>query len=150
MCGFFSLPYEPIFYLDTREGIEWAEWAYREHLREERPWELDTNSQTDPIEVEKQDTRVIADIVSKIKADREAAERENELEYTQKSESERQESIGQFDYECYIPDCKFRTHVKRAYERHVVTQHYGKGLCYPGKVDLELYGWKAQGRKWEI
>ncbi|HEY7108915.1 MAG TPA: hypothetical protein VH415_05790, partial [Nitrososphaeraceae archaeon] len=26
MCGFFSLPYEPIFYLDTREGIEWAEW----------------------------------------------------------------------------------------------------------------------------
>ncbi|HEY7108730.1 MAG TPA: hypothetical protein VH415_04815, partial [Nitrososphaeraceae archaeon] len=27
MCGFFSLPYEPIFYLDTREGIEWAEWC---------------------------------------------------------------------------------------------------------------------------
>ena len=36
MCGFFSLPYEPIFYQDTREGIEWAEWAYNAWLEDQK------------------------------------------------------------------------------------------------------------------
>ena len=39
---------------------------------------------------------------------------------------------------------------KKDYESHVVTKHYGKGLCYPGKVDIRQRGWTAQGRKWEI
>jgi len=55
-----------------------------------------------------------------------------------------------FDFQCYTPGCKFVTNTKADYERHVVTQHYGKGLCYPGKIDIKTRGWTAQDRKWEI
>jgi hypothetical protein len=54
-----------------------------------------------------------------------------------------------FDFRCYNPKCDFATDNKADYERHGVTKHFSKS-CYPGKADLWLYGWKAQGKKWEI
>ena len=57
---------------------------------------------------------------------------------------------GSYDFACYTIGCPFATNDKKDYERHVVTKHYGKGLCYPGKVDIRKRGWTAQGRKWEI
>jgi hypothetical protein len=54
-----------------------------------------------------------------------------------------------FDYRCYNQKCDFATNYKAEYERHGVTKHTGKP-CYPGKADLWLYGWKPQGRKWEV
>jgi hypothetical protein len=57
---------------------------------------------------------------------------------------------GKFDFQCYTIDCEFVTNNKADYERHVVTKHYGKGLCYPGKIDIKMRGWTAQGRTWEI
>ena len=59
-------------------------------------------------------------------------------------------SNEKFDFQCYTLGCKFVTNTKADYERHVVTRHYGKGLCYPGKIDIKMRGWTAQGRKWEI
>ena len=59
-------------------------------------------------------------------------------------------SDEKFDFQCYTLGCKFVTNTKADYERHVVTKHYGKGLCYPGKVDIKMRSWTAQGRKWEI
>ena len=55
-----------------------------------------------------------------------------------------------FDFQCYTIGCPFTTNNKLDYECHVVTKHYGKGLCYPGKIDIKTRGWTAQGRKWEI
>ena len=55
-----------------------------------------------------------------------------------------------FDFKCYTIGCPFATNNKQDYECHVVTKHYGKGLCYPGKIDIKMRGWTAQGRKWEI
>ncbi len=52
-------------------------------------------------------------------------------------------SNEKFDFQCYTPDCKFVTNTKADYERHMVTQHYGK-------IDTKTRGWTAQGRKWEI
>lgn len=57
---------------------------------------------------------------------------------------------GTYDFACYTIGCSFATNEKKDYERHVVTKHYGKGLCYPGKIDIKVRGWTAQGRKWEI
>ena len=59
-------------------------------------------------------------------------------------------SNEKFDFQCYTLGCKFVTNAKADYERHVVTKHYGKGLCYPGKIDIKMRGWTAQGRTWEI
>ena len=57
---------------------------------------------------------------------------------------------GSYDFACYTIGCPFATNDKKDYERHVVTKHYGKSLCYPGKIDIKMRGWTAQGRKWEI
>jgi hypothetical protein len=57
---------------------------------------------------------------------------------------------GSYDFQCYTIGCPFVTNDKKDYERHVVILHYGKGLCYPGKIDIKMRGWTAQGRKWEI
>ena len=43
---------------------------------------------------------------------------------------------GSYDFACYTIGCPFATNDKKDYERHVVTKHYGKGLCYPGKIDI--------------
>jgi hypothetical protein len=54
-----------------------------------------------------------------------------------------------FDYRCYNPKCDFATNNKAEYESHCVRRHPERS-GYPGKVDLNLYGWKPQGRKWEV
>ena len=59
-------------------------------------------------------------------------------------------SNEKFDFQCYTIGCPFATNDKRDYERHVVTKHYGKGLCYPGKIDIKTRAWTAQGRAWDI
>ena len=40
-------------------------------------------------------------------------------------------SNEKFDFQCYTIGCPFATNNKQDYECHVVTKHYGKGLCYP-------------------
>jgi len=52
------------------------------------------------------------------------------------------------EYKCYTPDCGFETNNKQRYEDHCSIEHPGRP-CYPGLADLELYGWKAQGKDWE-
>ena len=50
-------------------------------------------------------------------------------------------------YRCYNNNCNFHTNDKEEYEIHGRTKHKGKP-CHPGKADLELYGWRAQGKDW--
>ena len=52
-------------------------------------------------------------------------------------------------YECLKQNKRFSTDDKLEYEKHFMQKHHGK-TAYPGKPDLEKYGWKAQGRGWEV
>lgn len=76
--------------------------------------------------------------------------------YYSKSESdpetEKERLGGHFSYTCY--QCEkdgknFRTNFKLDYERHWIKSGH-PGSCYPGIADLELHGWAAQGKEWEI
>ena len=116
---------ESVYYQDTPEGKEWADWAYNEYCEEQRK------------EKERRDR-----IADKIKSTLVTKEEDIILPSTKPD--------GCYDFACYTIGCPFATNDKKDYERHVVTKHYGKGLCYPGKVDIRQRGWKAQGRKWEI
>jgi hypothetical protein len=105
-------------------------------------------------ECDKPDTRtpdqlLVAAVAAKVKAEREAADTANKTLVITKKEDLDILANQKFDFQCYIPDCKFGTNGKGIYERHVITRHPGK-LCYPGKVDLKQRGWTAQGRKWEV
>ena len=55
-----------------------------------------------------------------------------------------------FDYAVLYQIVNLQQMTEADYEQHVVTKHYGKGLCYPGKIDIKMRGWTAQGRTWEI
>ena len=52
------------------------------------------------------------------------------------------------EYKCYNHNCDFQTHDQKEYEEHGIMKHPGKP-CYPGKADLDHYGWASQGKKWE-
>jgi hypothetical protein len=100
-----------------------------------------------------QEAGLVTSIVAKVKAEREAADIANEAELMAANATYshgQEKKSGPFDFQCYTPDCGFATNDKSIYERHVITRHYGKGLCYAGKVDLKSYGWAPQGRKWEV
>lgn len=131
---------EPMYYQDTKEGKEWAEWAYNAFLDHEGISNSTNEERTE------EDPSLAAAVIAKFKCEREAADEANRSEIIAQTE---QQDEGPFDFQCYIPACKFGTNNKKIYERHVVTKHH-RALCYPGKVDLKRLGWTAQGRKWEI
>jgi hypothetical protein len=59
---------------------------------------------------------------------------------------------GKFSYTCY--QCKkdgkiYETNSEDEYQNHWIKSGH-RGTCYPGKADLERYGWKQQDREWEI
>jgi hypothetical protein len=104
---------------------------------------------------DKPDTRtpdelLVAAVARKITEEREAADRVNKTLVVTTKEDLDILSNEKFDFQCYIPSCEFVANDKEFYERHLVTCHYGKGLCYPGRIDIRQRGWTAQGRKWEI
>jgi hypothetical protein len=105
-------------------------------------------------ENDKPDTRtpdelLVAAVANKIKAEREATDRANKTLVVLRKEDLELMFNEKFVFQCYIPSCEFVGNDTEFYERHVVTCHYGKGLCYPGKIDIKMRGWTAQGRKWE-
>ena len=58
------------------------------------------------------------------------------------------EDLAEDLYKCYNHDCDFQTYDQKEYEEHGVSKHPGQP-CYPGKADLDLYGWASQGKEWE-
>jgi hypothetical protein len=121
------------------------EYAYFE---EEDRWEYHGKP-----DVKTPDEELIAAVVDRVKAQRETVDRDNANEGPRPRKTLviiNKNPDKNFDFQCYTLDCDFVTDDKKLYERHVVTCHYGKGLCYPGRIDIKMRGWTEQGRKWEI
>ncbi len=63
------------------------------------------------------------------------------------------DSLSSSPFSCY--ECirrkkkRFNTDSEDDYKTHFVQRHPGKP-AFPGKADLKLYGWKAQGKEWEV
>ena len=115
------------------------------YFKEEDRWEY----QGKP-DVKTPDEELIPTVVARVKVERDAVDK-NERPRPRKTLIVINKNPDKnFDFQCYTLDCDFVTDDKKLYERHVVTCHYGKGLCYPGRIDIKMRGWTAQGRKWEI
>jgi hypothetical protein len=57
---------------------------------------------------------------------------------------------GSFLFECYHSSCDFRTNDEKDYQIHAAQKHTGIPVLYPTKAELEKYGLKPQGKRWEI
>jgi hypothetical protein len=53
-------------------------------------------------------------------------------------------------YRCYHNGCNFHTDDEKDYHRHAAQKHRGIPVLYPTKADLEKYGLKPHGKRWEI
>lgn len=118
------------------------------YFKEENRWECHGKP-----DVKTPDEELIAAVIARVKAARETVDRDNANEGPRPTKTIvviNKNPDKNFDFQCYTLDCDFVTDDKILYERHVVTCHYGKGLCYPGRIDIKMRGWTAQGRKWEI
>jgi hypothetical protein len=112
------------------------------YIKEEDRWEYHGKP-----DLKTPDDELIAAVAAKVKEEREVLEEprpRKTLVVINKNQDKN------FDFQCYTLDCDFVTDDKKLYERHVVTCHYGKGLCYPGRIDIKIRSWTAQGSKWEI
>ena len=116
------------------------------YIKEEDRWEYHGKP-----DVKTPDEELIAAVVAKVKEERETVDRDRTNKRPRKTPVVINKNPDKnFDFQCYTLDCDFVTDDKKLYERHVVTCHYGKGLCYPGRIDIRMRGWTAQGKKWEI
>jgi hypothetical protein len=115
-----------------------------EYIKEEDRWEYHGKPDED---IKIPDEKLIAAVVAKVKEERETVDRArtNKRPVVINIKPDKN-----FDFQCYTLDCDFVTDDKKHYERHVVTCHYGNGLCYPGRIDIRMRGWTAQGKKWKI
>ena len=116
------------------------------YIKEEDRWEYHRKP-----DIKTPDEELIATVVAKVKEERETVDRDRTNKRPRKTPVViNKKPDKNFDFQCYTLDCDFVTDDKKHYERHVVTCHYGNGLCYPGRIDIRMRGWTAQGKKWKI
>ncbi len=116
------------------------------YIKEEDRWEYHGKP-----DIKTPDEELIVAVVAKVKEERETVDRDRTNKRPMKTPVViNKKPDKNFDFQCYTLDCDFVTDDKKHYERHVVTCHYGNGLCYPGRIDIRMRGWTAQGKKWKI
>lgn len=59
-------------------------------------------------------------------------------------------SVPSSPFSCYHNGCDFSTEDESEYRRHWPQKHTGVPILYPTKFEIEKYGLKPQGKKWEI
>lgn len=59
-------------------------------------------------------------------------------------------SVPSSPFTCYHNGCNFSTENESEYKSHWHQKHIGVPVLYPTKFEIEKYGLKPQGKKWEI
>jgi hypothetical protein len=59
-------------------------------------------------------------------------------------------SVLSSPFSCYHIGCDFSTEDESWYKRHWHQKHSGVPILYPTKFEIEKYGLKPQGKKWEV